>query len=152
MKASYDPQVLHDFDYFTEEENQDASSLKLIENLMVPLEIQSSSFVDLTPNQGGYEEHMTFSIKNLKEDSISLKIRAVDRNNNYGEWSPVLTVKLNKIVKLSKGLKHYSKSQESQFLKTEEEPVEEKSFYWQLFIFLVGMYKLRFIAHLYLSV
>lgn len=138
IKAAYDPQVLHDLYLFAEEESQDDPGLNLNRNL-IPLDIKSSSFVNLAPNQVGYEEHITFNINNLKEDSISLKIRAADANKNHGEWSPILTIKLNKVVKLSKSLKHFSKIQESQFLKTEE-PVEEKSLYWQLFIFLVGTY------------
>ena len=111
---------------------------------ILPIEIHSASFKNNTPNQGGYEEFMTLNIRNYnldKENTISIKIRAIDAHKNLASWSPILTLKLNKQVKLSSNLKHYENNV-LQHLKIDKEGEEKNtdSIYWELFVFLIGKF------------
>lgn len=101
LKAAYDPQFLlinDDIEYKNENTSEEHHSLLL--------EIVSSSFNNLTPNRAGYKEEFQFRIDKFKsQKTISLKMRAIDFGENYGEWSPILTIKLDKTVVLSSNLR-----------------------------------------------
>ncbi len=136
IKASYDPKVLLDYDFHEADNNP-------ISKHIVQLEIVNASFKNSTPNQGGYEEFLTFSTKNLNRDTVSVKIRAVDGHKNWARWSPIITVKLSRQVKLAPSIKHYEADRMSQqHLKDGkmDEADSGGSIYWELFVFLIGNY------------
>jgi hypothetical protein len=83
-------------------------SSELSENIL-NVSFLSSTFQNLKPNQGGFEESFTLNISSLESDTISLKIRAVDASENFSPWSPILTVRLSNDTNhtLSPHLRHY---------------------------------------------
>ena len=133
---------MNDYDFFEHDMEKFGPNENLIEKYILTVDISNSSFQNLTPNQGGYEEYFKIRIDKFKKNTISIKIRAVDSNKNYAKWSPILIIKLNKNVTLSSNLKHYEfdkvKSQHSQV--SGEKESSEKSFYWELLIFLIGTF------------
>lgn len=133
LRASYDPKHLYEENYDYEFEATQAEFL-------LPVKIEAASFHDLVPNQGGFEEFMTLDTSAYADqDTVSLKMRAVDVNGNRGQWSAILTVKLSRDVKLAPSLKHFESalhsSQLNDVLKKDQ---AESSIYWEMFLFLVG--------------
>jgi len=142
IKASYDPKVLLDYE-FNEADQDKAPDNNPMRKHIVQLEIVNASFKNSTPNQGGYEEFLTFSTTNLNRDTVSVKIRAVDGHKNWARWSPIITVKLSRQVKLAPSIKHYEADRMSQqHLKDGkmDEADSGGSIYWELFVFLIGNY------------
>ncbi len=140
IKACYDPKILLDYDFY-ETDPESGQKTELINNNLVQLQIVNSSFSNNAPNQGGYEEYLTFSTKNLNRETVSIKIRAVDEHKNWARWSPIVTVKLSKQVKLAPNLRHYDPDRMSQQHLTDNKPDQAAtgdSIYWEFFIFLIG--------------
>ena len=73
---------------------------ELPEEHLLPINILQSSFKE-HPSQSGNKESFVLLIGNYEGETISIKIRAVDASGNNGEWSNIVTVKLNDKIKLS---------------------------------------------------
>lgn len=132
IRASYDPKHLY-------EENYDQETVEQ-PGILLPVRIGAASFQNLAPNQGGFEEFMTLDTSvYTDQDTVSLKIRAIDVNGNHGQWSPILTIKLSREVKLAPSLKHFESAHQSlQLNDATKKDGSESSIYWEMFIFLVG--------------
>ena len=62
-----------------------------------------------------YGEKEIFKIKvhlNKSIDLIALKVRARDKNGNIGEWSPVVTIKLNNKYSLAHGILNFDRDKQ----------------------------------------
>lgn len=113
IKASYEPEHL----FINDDLNYKSSVVDVLpisnntateEHHTLLIEIVSSTFTNLAPNIAGFKENFQFRIDKFKsQKTISLKMRAVDFNENYGDWSPVLVVKLDKEVTLARSLRFY---------------------------------------------
>lgn len=132
IRASYNPKHLY-------EESHDYETFEQ-PDVLLPVRIEAASFQNLTPNQGGYDEFMTLDTSVYSDkDTVSLKIRAIDANGNHGQWSPILTIKLSREVKLAPSLKHFESVHQSlQLNNAMKKDDSESSIYWEMFIFLIG--------------
>jgi hypothetical protein len=106
----------------------------------LPVVIEASSFQNMSPNQGGFEEFVTLDTSPYDKDTVSLKMRAVDTSGNEGAWSPIMTIKLGGEVKLAPSLKHFEResSQSLQVNDAVKVKAAESTVYWEMFVFLAG--------------
>lgn len=74
---------------------------------MLPISLVSASFKDYKPNQGGSREYFVLNtdIYSSGEDIVGIKIRAADASGNLGQWSNLVTIKLNSNLKFSANVK-----------------------------------------------
>ncbi|CAF0782079.1 unnamed protein product [Brachionus calyciflorus] len=121
---------------------------------LLPFNILASSFVDI-PNQSGFPETFILSIKDYEAETISIRIRAIDSNRNKGEWSNVLTIKLNDQIKFSPQLtnvlsfiKNDLKSSEQHFKVLEE----KENFYANFFICVIVSLAIIFMVQIMLII
>ena len=115
----YDPDILVQYEdiQYSDEETKRVGKLQLIKDqpqhilneYVLPLDISESSFENFKPNQGGYEEYFKIRLDKFNQDTISIRMRAIDLNGNAGRWSHILTIKVNNNTNqtLSPKLKHY---------------------------------------------
>lgn len=87
---------------------------------------ESLSSFNQHPNQARVLEHFTIDLSNLNTTNdnkvFSIKIRAIDSNNNTSPWSNMLTVKLTDDMQLSPQLRLYKPSPDS--LKTNQGDID----------------------------
>lgn len=108
FKAAYNPEILITSSDDSDRNTNGSSRTQTEDKHSLPMEIVSSSFRDYVPNVPGFKETFKINISKFKtEKTFSLKLRATDVNGNQGDWSPVLTIKLDKQVMLSPKLRHY---------------------------------------------
>ena len=123
--GSHYPEVLND------EENMAINS-----NKFLPIIIKSASFDDYKPNQGRSKEFFTLkSDKYTESETFAIKIRAIDFNNNAGQWSSILIVKLTPTVSLSANMRHITIDDLLSKQKLKNSSDSKESFYSR---FLIG--------------
>jgi hypothetical protein len=66
---------------------------------------------DSKPNEYGKKEKIRLKLNKVEIDLVSIKIRAIDENENKGEWSSVVSIKLNtNEIKLADGIRNYDRN------------------------------------------
>lgn len=82
-------------------------NFKIPESLHLPFEIVSSK----TLNEYGNKEHFKIKLNRIqiKTNLVSIKIRAIDKNENKGEWSHVVSIKLDSSIELADGIQEYER-------------------------------------------
>ena len=107
---------------------------------IIPIKLHQSSFEDYVPNQGGSEEWFSINIDTINQNTFSIVVRAIDSNNNIGDWSQILTVKTDKVFILAPQLRHYYHVEvKSEFLENKLLVEESKeNFYWNIINFIIG--------------
>lgn len=157
MKAAYIPENLMTSDVYQSDDNINSSNtISTDDKHTLAIEIVSSTFIDYVPNAAGFKEIFNINITKFKtEKAFSFKLRAIDSFNNAGDWSPILTIKLDKNVMLSSRLRYFAMQlDEKAFaLNLDVTTNTYKNFqdldsarsYSKLVIFLIG--RLTFVLH-----
>jgi hypothetical protein len=153
FKAAYNPDILSTNNKYM---NGDINKREISDKHSLHVEIVYSTFIDNIPNIAGFKENFHINISKYKsKKSFSIMLRAVDLSQNYGEWSPILTIKLDKNIILSPQLRHFRvigkekstalnlelKNETSQFI----DNLDSTSSYSFFVIFLIGKYNYYFL-------
>lgn len=130
IKCMYDPEILIQYEdmVYSPEEIARVGKFQLMKDqpqhtlneYVLPVDIVEATFENLEPNQGGYEETFKLRLSKYAQDTISLRMRAIDQDGNVGAWSHIVTYRVNNNTsdKLSARIEHYShfKSRKSSHL------------------------------------
>ena len=155
----YDPEILVQYEdiEYSKEEIARVGKFQLMKDqpqhtlneYLLPLELTEASFSNLEPNQGGFDEHFKFSLASFVQPTVSIRMRAIDRNGNAGAWSHIITIKVNNNTsqQLSPKIKHYYSHQE---LKASEESkhtlrkliTSKEKFYWKFSLSIIAIFVL----------
>lgn len=104
----------------------------------MPIQILASSFRDI-PNLSGHFEDFHLSFKNIEAKVIFVQIRALDENQNYGEWSNFVNIKLTNEITFSYQIKSLPKSLiETKNIDYLKDIKEKQNLYSSIFIFIFG--------------
>lgn len=102
-------------------------------------EIKHSTFKNLQPNAPGTPELFKIKLLDRNYDDILLavKIRAIDKSGNQGEWSQVKSIRLDKMYKLANGIRLYEKITRSKAVSIKANEINREK---MLMIFLISLF------------